>query len=396
MANRSQHRLWRWLGTNLCRLLLSVTFVFSGVVKLIDPRGTQYKIEDYATLFGLGDYLSSLLALVGAVALAMLEFYLGFNLFFSIRRRTTTRLTLALMLVLTPLTLVLALHGGNIDCGCFGDALRLTPWQTFGKNVVLLLATLVVVPSYRRLTRFISERNQWMLSLYALIFALFLAIYNIRTLPVMDFRPYHIGADLPKAIEAEWNGQSDEMRYIDFSIQSAEGEDITLQWLGRPGYKFLLVAPFLEQADDSAMDRINALYDYSVQYGYPFLCLTSSMEEAQERWRDQTGGEYPFALTDGVVLKTMIRSNPGLILLHDGVVYNKWSVNNLPSERLLTTPLEQQTIGQMQKTGRIRALYRLLLWFTLPLLLLTLIDRIWVGKKLYRRRQIHRQINANT
>lgn len=395
MANRSQHRLWRWLGANLCRLLLSVTFVFSGVVKLIDPRGTQYKIEDYATLFGLGDYLSSLLALVGAVALAMLEFYLGFNLFFSIRRRTTTRLALALMLLLTPLTLVLALHDGNIDCGCFGDALRLTPWQTFGKNVVLLLATLVVVPSYRRLTRFISERNQWMLSLYALIFALFLAIYNIRTLPVMDFRPYHIGADLPKAIEAEWSGQSDEMRYIDFSIQSTEGEDITLQWLGQPGYKFLLVAPSLEQADDSAMDRINALYDYSVQYGYPFLCLTSSMKETQERWLDQTGGEYPFALTDGVVLKTMIRSNPGLLLLHDGVVYNKWSVNNLPSERLLTAPLERLPIGQMQKYGRIRALYRLLLWFTLPLLLLTLIDRIWVGKKLYRRRQIHRQISAN-
>ena len=393
MRKRSRRR-WCWLGANLCRLLLSLTFLFSGTVKLIDPRGTQYKIEDYATLFNVSGLLAYVSPLVLAIGLAMLEFYVGFNLFFSIRRRTTTRLTLGVMLVMTPLTLFLALKGGNIDCGCFGDAVRLTPWQTFAKNVVLLGASLVVVKSYRRLTRFISERNQWMLSLYALIFSFFLAIYNVRNLPVMDFRPYYIGVDLAEEITGVLEGRSEEMEYLELFFQDAEGEDITMDWLSRPGYKFLMVAPFLEKADDGSMDCINALYEYCQQHDYPFLCLTSSVGENLERWKDLTGAEYPFAMADGTLLKTMIRSNPGLMLLHDATVFNKWPASSLPKPELFSAPLEQLQIGQMQVKSRMKTVYRLLLWFILPLLILTTVDRIWVGRKLYRRHKIHKNLNT--
>ncbi len=394
MTARGQKKL-RWLTVNFCRLLLSATFLFSGVVKLIDPRGTQYKIEDYAALWDLSAFVPHLAPLVLAVALAIVEFYVGFNLFFGIRRRTTTRLALLLMVVMTPLTLYLAWADVQMDCGCFGDAVHLTNWQTFGKNLILLLASLVVVRYYRMLTRFITERNQWLLSLYALVFSLFLAIRCVHYLPVMDFRPYRIGTDLPKAMEAEWESMDGEMRYADFSIQTLNGEDVTFEWLQKPGYKFLLVSPYLELANDDAMDCVNTLYDYCRRQGYPFLALTSSTEEAIDRWKDITGAEYEFAQTDGTTLKTVIRSNPGLLLLHGGTIFQKWSCNNLPQVEELTAPLEQTPLGQMQVQSKWHTAYRLLLWFVIPLLLWTLIDRVWVGSKYYKRHKIRKRIFNN-
>ncbi|MBP5380161.1 MAG: DoxX family membrane protein [Bacteroidaceae bacterium] len=380
--------LWLWTGINLCRFLLAVTFVFSGAVKLIDPRGAQYKIEDYAALVGITDLQQYGISLVLAVGLALLEFYIGFNLFFGIRRRTTTRLALGLLLVMTPITFMLAVMNLHMDCGCFGDAVVLTNWQTFGKNLILLATAIVAVRYFRRFTRLISEGNQWMLSIYALVFALFFALYNLRYLPVMDFRPYHIGVDLPKAIVADW--ENGEIQYADFVLQNANGEDITLRWLEHPGYKFLLVAPYLEYADDGSMDRINAIYDYAQANGYLFLGVTSSLPEDIERWKDRTGAEYDFAQADGTALKTVIRSNPGILLLHDGVIYQKWSCNEFPQAEQLKEPLEDLQIGQLQQGHQMRHTVRLLLWFILPLLCCTLIDRIWVGRKLYKQHKRER------
>lgn len=382
---------WLWTGANLCRFLLAVTFVFSGTVKLIDPRGAQYKIEDYVALVGVTNLQEYGISLLLAIGLALLEFYVGFNLFFGIRRRTTTRLALVLLLVMTPITFMLAVLNLHMDCGCFGDAIVLTNWQTFGKNLILLVAAVVAVLHFRRFTRLISEGNQWMLSIYALVFALFFALYNLRYLPIVDFRPYHIGVDLPKAIAADW--ENGEMQYADFVLQNTNGEDITLQWLERPGYKFLLVAPYLENADDGSMDRINAIYDYAQAKGYPFLGVTSSLPEDIERWKDLTGAEYEFAQVDGTALKTVIRSNPGLLLFHDGVIYQKWSCNELPQMEQQYEPLERLQIGRLQQGHRIRHTVRLLLWFILPLLCCTLIDRIWVGRKLYKKHKQHKVIN---
>lgn len=375
----------KWVGTNLCRLLLSATFLFSGMVKLIDPKGTQYKIEDYLTYFDVPLLYAPASTLTTAVVLALLEFYLGFNLLFGIRRKLTTRLCLMLLLVLTPVTLILAVREAHMDCGCFGDAVHLTNWQTFGKNVLLLMAATVVCWAHRHMTPLVMKGYQWLLSVYALLFAFTLALYNIHYLPLIDFRPYHIGVDLPKAIQAEWETPSEDMRYADFSIISQEGEDMTFEWLGQQGYKFLLVAPDLEHADDGTIDQVNSLYDYSQQQGYPFLALTASLPESINRWRDLTGAEYVFASTDGTVLKTMIRSNPGLFLLHDGIIYQKWSCNDLPELGVDSPVLEQTSIGGMGDPSQVKELRRLLLWLLVPLLAWTLIDRLWVGRSYYRK-----------
>ena len=416
-----------WTGVNLCRLLLAGAFIFSGIVKLVDPRGTQYKIEDYLVAFGWSEWIPDFMPLLLSVFLAGFEFILGIYMFFGIRRKITTWLYFLFMLCVTPFTLYLALYNPVSDCGCFGDAVVLSNWETFGKNVVLFLASLMVLFFPHFMTRFISERNQWTISLYSIVFSLVLAGFCLYRLPVFDFRPYHISADIPKGMELpadavapeyettfilEKDGQRKEFtldnypdstwHFVDsktvitrqgtlppihdFSMTVwPSGNDITLEVLKDSSYTFLLISPKLETADDSNIDLINEIYDYCLEHGYRFYCLTSSGDEAIMRWQDLTGAEYPFCVTDEITLKTMIRSNPGLMLLRQGVVYNKWSCNTLPAENELEQPLEDSTLGQMQIESRMTTILKILLWFVLPLILLSAADRIWIGSKMYKR-----------
>ena len=133
------------LAVNISRLLLAAVLILSGFVKAVDPMGTQYKIEDYSTALGFPGLLPPMVAVILAVALAAFEFCMGVLLLFAIRRRLTSRLVLLLFIVMTPLTLWLALTDPITDCGCFGDAIILSNWQTFWKNVVLLAAAVIVV-----------------------------------------------------------------------------------------------------------------------------------------------------------------------------------------------------------------------------------------------------------
>ncbi len=399
MKSRKSNLLWATL--NLCRLILALTFIFSGTVKLIDPKGFEYKLEDYAAHFSLSALLPTpLVPLTLAVVVAMVEFLLGVYLFFGIRRRLTATVTLAFMIVVTPLTLYIALTNAVVDCGCFGDALTLSNWQTFGKNALLLACAILVVWRPRSMTRFISEHNQWTISVYSLVFALVLALYSIHRLPPIDFRPYRVGTDLATAIRQELQSMPDKPKYADFCIDTDEEGDITLPWLDMPGYKFLLVAPYIEEADDSSVDDINDIYDYCRQYAYPFLCLTSSGGEAIERWKDMTGAEYPFAFTDGVELKTVIRSNPGLLLLEGGVILRKWPASAFPSPAKLTAPLQELRASQPSKRSTLRGSLALLLWFFLPLIAFALVDRAWAGgayllSRRLKRRQAPTQATGN-
>ena len=358
-------------------MILALTFIFSGFVKAVDPLGTQYKIHDYLAVWGLASYVPDIFTLLAAVLLAVVEFILGICLLFAIRRRLVSKLVLVVMLIMTPLTLWLALADPIHDCGCFGDALVLTNWQTLWKNVVLLCAAVVVWKWPTLQPRLIGETNQWIVVNYSVVFILFIiAGRSLYTLPQFDFRPYHIGADLRAGWLRMMNGE--ESPYGEFFIERADdGEDITETVLNNSGYTFLLVAPHLEQADDSQLDAINQVYEYSLDYGYPFYCLTASTGQVISRWCDMTGAEYPFCNTDDITLKTVIRSNPGLLLLHDGVVIRKWSHNALPSEAELSKKLEDQELGRLPTETVTSKILWVLTWFVLPLVLLTLADRLW-------------------
>ena len=407
---------------NICRFLIGATFVFSGFVKAVDPIGTQYKIQDYLGAIGLAGVLPDWVTLSTSVLLSAFEFSLGVFILLAIRRRLVSKLIVAFMAVMTLVTLWLALFNPVKDCGCFGDALHLTNTQTLIKNILLLAAALVVVCHPLRMVRFLSRSTQWIAFNYTVLFVLLLSAHCLYHLPLIDFRPYHIGTNIKKGMEIpkgapqpefettfilQKNGVKKEFTldnypdsswqfvdsktvltkegYVppihDFSIQKPDGDDITDSVLNARGYVFLLIAPHLEQADDSNFGDIDQLYEYCQEQKIPFYCLTASGEKDIRHWEDITGAEYPFCFTDETTLKTIIRSNPGLLLLKNGTIIRKWSHNDLPSSSKLNAPLSKLDIGAPPKKGIGTVLLQVVLWFFIPLFLLVFADRTWAWTK---------------
>lgn len=363
----------------MARLLLAVTFVFSGFVKAVDPLGTVYKLGDYLTAFGLGDLLPEGLLVIGAVALSAVEFCCGVYLLLGVRRRLSTALVLLMMVVMTPLTLYLALANPVHDCGCFGDAVVLTNWQTFGKNVVLIVAAVVAFRHKTLMVRLVTRTTEWVVVLYTLAFVVGLSAYCLRSLPVLDFRPYRVGTDLRTAMAFD----GDRMPTIqDFYMEDRlTGDDLTDQLLSDTSYSFILVTNRIEEADDGYIDLINEIYDYSVERGYSFYALTSSADDEIEEWSDRTGAEYTFYRADEITLKTIVRANPGLLLIHDAVIYHKWSGPQLPDEYQLSGPLSEIAVGRAETYSTAGRLLRVLLWFFGPLAIFIALDLLLVRRR---------------
>ena len=408
---------------NLCRIIVAVTFIFSGFVKAIDPIGTQYKLQDYLGAIGMAGILPNWTLLAVAVFLAAIEFCIGIFLLFAIQRRLISKLTVAFMAFMTIVTVWIVVTDPVKDCGCFGDALHLTNTETLIKNIVLLVCSLAIMYRPLAMFRFVSKSNQWIVTNYTIVFILVSSGLSLYYLPIFDFRPYHIGVNIPRGMEIpkgaklpqfkttfimEKNGQRKEFtldnypdaswKFIDSkTVQTSEGYippihdfsitdnktglDLTNSVLSHKGYTFLLIAPHLETADDSNFGDIDRLYEYAQSYDIPFYCLTASTTKAIKRWVDLTGAEYSFCITDEAVLKTIIRSNPGLLLLKDGTIINKWSHNNLPNEAKLSRPISQSSLGKMPKDSVPAKILEIVLWFILPLTLLTLADRLWAWSK---------------
>ena len=408
---------------NLCRIIVAVTFIFSGFVKAIDPIGTQYKLQDYLGAIGMAGILPNWTLLAVAVFLAAIEFCIGIFLLFAIQRRLISKLTVAFMAFMTMVTVWIVVADPVKDCGCFGDALHLTNTETLIKNIVLLVCSLAIMYRPLAMFRFVSKSNQWIVTNYTIVFILVSSGLSLYYLPIFDFRPYHIGVNIPRGMEIpkgaklpqfkttfimEKNGKRKEFtldnypdaswKFIDSkTVQTSEGYippihdfsitdnktglDLTNSVLSHKGYTFLLIAPHLETADDSNFGDIDRLYEYAQSYDIPFYCLTASTTKAIKRWIDLTGAEYSFCITDEAVLKTIIRSNPGLLLLKDGTIINKWSHNNLPNEAKLSRPIGQSSLGKMPKDSVPAKILEIVLWFILPLTLLTLADRLWAWSK---------------
>lgn len=417
MENKQHIIIKVW--TNICRFLLAGVFVFSGFVKSIDPQGTLYKLQDYLTAFGMPYLFPESLLYGCSVLLGCVEFCLGIYLFFGIRRRITPRLMLAVMSFMTPLTLWLAIDNPISDCGCFGDAFILSNWETFWKNIFLLIAAISIFKWRKCISPLVTTRFDWLIALYSWIYIFAIITYCMWHLPVFDFRPYYIGADIragmeipegkePTLYETRFIMQKDgvekefsleeypdstwtivDTRVVvkkrgyeppihDFMIERFEdGADITDEILNDTSYTFLLVSHQLDKADDSSIDLINELYDYSLKHGYVFYALTSSSDEEITWWMERTGAEYPFAIMDDTTLKTIIRSNPGVVLLKDGVVINKWNTNDLPDEYQLTDKMENLSIGQLRELSSGYQIMLVFAWFILPLAIVCMIDRLW-------------------
>ena len=424
----------RIAAVNICRFILAVTFIFSGYVKAIDPLGTLYKLKDYAAAMALNDILPDWALVIVAIALGALEFSLGVFMLFAVRRHMVSKLTLALMSVMTALTVWIYIADPVKDCGCFGDALKLTNGETLLKNIVLIACATLVAWRPADMARLISHTNQWIVRYYTITYIIVTSVYCLYTLPIFDFRPYRVGMNIKQGMEIPEGAEQPEFEstfilrkngvtreftldnypdstweYVDtktvqtkkgyeppihdFAITTNDtGEDITEQVLTKKGYTFLLVSPRLAVADDSNFGDIDQIYEYAEENGVDFLCLTASTNEDIERWRELTGAEYTFCNADETTLKTMIRSNPGLILLKDGTIIGKWSHNALPQTDDLTAPLEQLPIGKAQNDSTPERLLIVLLTFFVPLMALTIADRLWAWTKWIRNKQDNNRI----
>ena len=424
----------RIAAVNICRFILAVTFIFSGYVKAIDPLGTLYKLKDYAAAMALNDILPDWALVIVAIALGALEFSLGVFMLFAVRRHMVSKITLALMSVMTALTVWIYIADPVKDCGCFGDALTLTNGETLLKNIVLIACAALVAWRPVDMARFISRTNQWIVKYYTIAYIVVTSVYCLYTLPIFDFRPYRVGTNIKQGMEIPEGAEQPEFEstfilrkngvtreftldnypdstweYVDtktvqtkkgyeppihdFAITTNDtGEDITEQVLTKKGYTFLLVSPRLAVADDSNFGDIDQIYEYAEENGVDFFCLTASTNDDIERWRDLTGAEYRFCNADETTLKTMIRSNPGLILLKDGTIIGKWSHNALPQTDDLTAPLEQLPIGKAQNDSTPERLLIVLLTFFVPLMALTIADRLWAWTKWIRNKQDNNRI----
>lgn len=348
-------RLKPW-AVNACRGLLALTFLLSGWVKANDPIGMAIKLGDYTAALGLTSGENPLL-LPAAVALAFVEFSLGVHLLLGLHRRQTAVWSVALMGAMTALTVWLALTDAVKDCGCFGDVVILSNVQTLEKNVVLMACALALLRYHRLQPRLLGESTAWLVTLPAMVGVVVYAAWCVFTLPKVDFRPYAQATDLraawtqslshapePTSLPATWLSHRPDVMNLSM-MRFDTGEDLTEQVLSDRGVTLLLVAPSLATADQGCAGNVNLLYDYALQHGMAMYCLTASDSAAQAHWADYTGAEYPYLECDAQLLRTMVRANPGLVVLRDGVVLRKWSNWNMPDDLQLEALLRARTPG---------------------------------------------------
>ncbi|MDX9853622.1 MAG: DoxX family membrane protein [Tenuifilaceae bacterium] len=382
------------------RFLLAAVFIFSGFVKGIDPLGSAYKFGDYFAAFHL-DFLQPTVVVM-AFILCAAELLIGLLLLFGIKMRFAAWSVLLFMAFFTPLTLVLAIFNPVSDCGCFGDAIKLSNWGTFFKNLVFLAAAVFVFIQRKKFTSFYSKPMQWALILVLSIVALAPSFHGYYSLPMFDFRPYKIGVNFAEAMEIPEGAPVDEYKTIfiyekdgvkqefdetnfpwqdstwtfvdskstlvnagytppitNFSLVSTDGNDATSQIVHGEGYMFLAIAYRLDKTSLKAVDRLNQLYFMARDKGIGFYVATASGVEDIDAFVGKTGAAFPFLMGDEIMLKTIIRSNPGLLLIKDGTILYKWHSRNLPDASIMNGNLFAHTSKLVQQSKSYILIYTL-------------------------------------
>jgi uncharacterized membrane protein len=351
------------------RIIIGFVFIFSGVVKAIDPLGFAYKFHDYFQAFHLGFLNRFSLAL--AIFMCTVEFISGFSVLTGIRQKTGLWGVLLLLAIFTPLTFILALTNPVSDCGCFGDAIHLTNWQTFGKNIVLFSLLLLLYSGRDKIEPIFSKTKELLtIAIVVLLFTIF-SLANLRYLPLIDFLPYKTGVKIadkmivPQGVPVdeyqttfiyEKNGikrdfnltnypaKDSTWKFVDqksvlvksgykppihdFIITSLSGEDLTQQILSLKGYTVLMVSKKLAEARKKKLSEGFELGNYCMANGIEYFILSSSGTEEMKSYENG----LKFCSADETTLKTMVRANPGYILLKDGIIIGKWSWANVPDK----------------------------------------------------------------
>ncbi len=397
----------------ISRFVVGLVFTFSGFVKGIDPLGSAYKFEDYFIAFGL-NFLQPL-ALTLAIALALAEFLIGVSLILKVHLRTGIWSAFIFMIFFTPLTFVLALTNPVSDCGCFGDALVLTNWQTFWKNIILLFFISGLFFYQKNLTAAYPPKVEWVITGLSALFMLFISFYGLQNLPIMDFRPYHIGASISDGMIIPDNAALDEYettliyekdgvqkeftsenfpwqdstwKFVDqnsflvkegyrppihdFNIINKEGEEITDLILNDKAFTFLLISKTLKNTNIPAFEKAAKLALFCEEKGIKFYGLTASGNNEINDLVNNTDLDFELYALDETTLKTIIRSNPGLVLIKEGTIIGKWAAKNIPDPEFINQNLLAQQLTGFNKHREIWTQIGLLLF---ALLLISGIQR---------------------
>lgn len=351
----------------LSRFLVGGLFIFSGLIKLNDPVGTEIKMEEYFDVFAqdFGSFFHYFVpwSLEIGLVLIVLEVTLGVAVLIYYRMNTTTWVLLGLTVFFTFLTFYSAYFNKVTDCGCFGDAIKLTPWESFTKDVVLMVFVLHLFWHRRRYVPVLRTREGYSVVLAVALVSLFLGIFAINHLPFIDFRAYREGNHIPtqmlapeqpiveyvfikdgkevtseKYLPAEegyqyksfkiLNEEATRPKITDYNVTDITGEDVTQMTF--TGNKLFIVMVDVGKASTKNIADIRALAR-SLEGKVDCFILTSSAAESVDTFRHENQLAVPFLFVDATVLKTIIRSNPGICLWKDGTVLGNWHHNDTPA-----------------------------------------------------------------
>lgn len=360
------------------RFFVGGLFIFSGLIKVNDPVGTAIKMEEYFEVFAedFGSFFHVFIpfSLPIALFLIVLELVLGVAILAYYRMKQTTWLLLGLMVFFTFLTFYSAYFNKVTDCGCFGDAIKLTPWESFFKDVVLMVFVLHLFWHRRRLQGNLRTLEGHSLVVATAMISWATGVYAVRHLPFIDFRAYRVGNSIPKQMQpaeaprieyvfvkngeevksekflpAEegyvykssriLNEEKIKPKITDYLVTTPEGEDLTQETFR--GAKLLLIIVRVDKASLKNIEEIRTLTE-DLEGKVDCLILTSSSAEQMDAFRHENQLAVPFAYADATVLKTIVRSNPGIAFWKDGVVLGNWHHNDTPGSDEILALMSQR------------------------------------------------------
>lgn len=358
----------------ISRYVVGLVFIFSGFVKSVDPIGFSYKLDEYFVAYNM-EFFSGI-SIFLAVLACLLEFVTGVALIMGVWKKLFSWFAFLFMLFFTVLTFLSALYNPVSDCGCFGDAIHLSNWATFYKNVVLMVFVIILIFTNKISKPYFTKKKEFLIISFASLVLIGISVYSYRYLPIMDFLPWKVGNKISEQLIAKqevakifltykntktgeikeypsdnypwndsvwvanWEFQKQRKEIVqpyqeapihDFNIMDEYSNDLTQDVILNPNYQVIVVAYDLTKASKAAFtDKINILTKELQTDSVSVIGLTSSTVEDINKFKKEVNTTLPLYFTDATALKSMIRANPGILLLKDGFIIDKWHYNCLP------------------------------------------------------------------
>ena len=313
------------LIVHLSRIFVGAMFVFSGFVKLVDPIGSQYKFEEYFGESVLNLEFLIPYALPFSIVLIIVEIMLGVSLLLGYKPKSTIWSLLGITTLFLFLTWYSAYYNKVTDCGCFGDAIKLTPWETFWKNVILIGLILLLLIRVQNVKEIFPKKLNAFLILVALVSFSYTTYYVLNHLPIIDFRAYAVGKNIKEGMKYPEDGSVPPVH--DFMLEDTQN-DLAPEILAMD--KVLLVIVYnASKSYDKGFVEIKKVTDKAIQKGYNVYGVSASFEDDLILIQNHYDLPFNFLFCDETTLKTMIRANPGVMTLSKGTVTGKWNWNDI-------------------------------------------------------------------